>query len=167
MSHRNSLVCLRRVAAGLALLGLLGACSNESGAGKGSGCVEFTVGSETVSSRVWSFHRFTRNGDYNFTSSMHADKRTLNLNFRNPAAGKSLSFGAISSGNYGTYSAVFGDPTTIWNITSGNMRFTEFDIAKKKVSASFEFTVQAADNRSMKIVGTIADGDIGVDQLLE
>lgn len=168
MPSRTSLYPLSCLAVCLALSVSLGACSDKDAGvtGKGSGKVEFTVGSDKVSTRVWTFSRFTRDGDYNFTSSMHADKRTLGLNFRNPAAGKTINFGSLSSGNYGTYTAVFADPATIWEIKSGSMRFTEFDTGKNKVSASFEFVVQSADNRSMNIVGTITDGDIGADQLL-
>lgn len=171
MLNRNAHVWLRCLLVALAASIVLPACSEKDMAGspepKGTGRVEFTAGNDKVSTRVWAFQRFTRDGDYNFTSSMHVDKRTLGLNFRGPGAGKTITFGAISSGNYGTYTQVYGDPSTIWNITSGSMRFTEFDTAKKKVSASFEFDVQSADMRTMKITGTIADGEIGPDQLLE
>lgn len=133
----------------------------------GSGMVRFRVGNDEVVSNVWTFARFSNDGDYNLTSNMHRDPRTLTINLREPGAGKTLVFGQnMSSGNYGSYMPVYGKPDQIRNIQSGTLTFTAYDDVQRTFSASFDFVVVDSAGKSEKLTGSIENAQIGEPQIM-
>ncbi len=135
---------------------------------QGSGRVTFKVDGVAVTTDVWNFSRFTTSGDYNLTTNMHKDKRTILLNLSNPEAGAEISLGPAGSGSYGSYFAEFGTHTTNCTIESGTVKFTAFDLAAKTFSATFSFVARDAEGNAVNVTdGIVHDGKIGEDQILE
>ncbi|WP_028453650.1 hypothetical protein [Chitinilyticum aquatile] len=136
-------------------------------AGAGSGVVKFRVGNDEVVSNVWTFARFSNDGDYNFTSNMHRDPRTLTINLREPGAGKTLVFGQnMSSGNYGSYMPEYGKPDQIHTIQSGTLTFTAYDDVQHTFSARFDFVVTNPAGKSETLTGSIENAQIGEPQIM-
>lgn len=131
------------------------------------GTVEFVVDGARVTSTVHNFARFSTKNDFNLTSSMHKDKRVVQLNVRNPAAGTTLKLGSLREGNYGSYQPQYGKSGAAANIKSGTITFTSFDLTRRSFSASFEFTATDSAGRVYAIKqGVVRDGVIGKDAVL-
>ena len=131
------------------------------------GTVEFVVDGQKVTSTVHNFARFSAKNDYNLTSSMHKDKRVVQLNVRNPAAGKTLALGSLREGTYGSYQPEYGKRDSSASITSGTITFTSFDLVKRSFSATFELTAKDSKGRIYEIKqGLVKDGVIGKDAAL-
>ena len=131
------------------------------------GTVEFLVDGQKVTSTVHNFAKFSPKDDYNLTSSMHKDKRVVQLNVRNPATGKTLALGSFREGNYGSYEPEYGKRAKSASIKSGTITFTSFDPVRRTFSASFEFTAKDGEGKVYEIKqGVVKEGVIGKDAAL-
>jgi hypothetical protein len=131
------------------------------------GTVEFVVDGQKVTSTVHNFARFSAKSDYNLTSSMHKDKRVVQLNVREPATGKTLALGSFREGNYGSYQPEYGKRSNSARITSGTITFTTFDLSRRTFSATFAFTAKDGAGKIYEVrQGAVKDGVIGKDAVL-
>jgi hypothetical protein len=134
----------------------------------GSGSVTFKVNGETVSTDVWNFAKFTSEGDYNFTTNMHKDKRTILLNLSAPQAGVPIVLGPPGSGSYGSFFKKFGEYSTTCTVESGTVTLTLFDPIAGMAGGTFSLKARSAEGKVFEITdGVFKDGKIGKDQIIE
>jgi hypothetical protein len=130
--------------------------------------VEGAPGEPVATTDVWTFARFTAEGDYNLTTNMHKDPRTLLLNLAGPTPGVPLQLGPVGSSNYGIYFENFAEPSSDDTIESGTFTFTEFDPVRGVFSATFEAVAKNTDGVTLRIThGVVKDGKIGKDQSID
>jgi hypothetical protein len=135
----------------------------DAGSSSGDNIITFKVDGNDVSSTGWVVQRFVWDDKtpgvwINITSSMHKDKRTINVNLKGGTAGKysfSENSGVMES-SHGSYFPDFSSPMINYLFATGEFNITEVDTVNNMLSGTFFGTVKNMQGSTL----TISDGKI-------
>lgn len=157
----------------LATAGLLASCGQNdkaktgtpetpvASASSGDNLISFKAGDKLVKSEGWVVMRFVWDSKsttqwLNITSSMHKDKRTINVNLAGTTAGTYVIDDSkpMMSNSHGAYFPDFSKPLESYSWASGEFNITSVDTVKGLLNGSFSGTVKNSEGKTI----TISDG---------
>lgn len=120
--------------------------------------ISFKVDGEMVNSEGWIVQRFVWDSTteipwMNITSSMHKDKRTINVNLHGTTPGRYdfAENASLMTNSHGSYFPDFSQPLNSFSFVSGGFDITEVDTVNGVISGTFMGTAKDGNGKTVII----------------